>query len=413
MHKFSIKKATIEYISYMTLVFALLFIISQFFFNEIKEKDESETITSTIKFEDDNTKVHVEYPRFKDKNINKIITDILYTYVKDFKSNDKNKSLDITYDLYYFDNYVNVFFDIADTLNNVSNKNILINLDTKNIDYISSIYDRDYLDNEIKEQVFYKYSNSIYEKIKDENINNFTYYINENELDVYINNIEFEEIDYIPNIQIVFKTNTEINDNDYEGKKYIAFTYDDGPSEYTSDLLKTLEANKSSATFFMIGNRINNFEETVKEIYKSNSEMGTHTYSHKDLSAITEKDIKEEINTSNVIYYNITGENYKYIRPPYGKYNKAINDYNMKVILWNIDPKDWLVKDSNIIYNNVIKNACDGCIVLMHDIYPETIEATKKLIPELNEKGYEVVSISKLLELKQYNNENNIISYIK
>ena len=73
-----------------------------------------------------------------------------------------------------------------------------------------------------------------------------------------------------------------------------------------------------------------------------------------------------------------------------------------KIVTWNIDTKDWLNRDSEVIYNNVINNACDGCIVLMHDIYEESIEATKKLIPKLHEMGYEIVSISDLARIKNY-----------
>ena len=84
------------------------------------------------------------------------------------------------------------------------------------------------------------------------------------------------------------------------------------------------------------------------------------------------------------------------------------------IVLWNIDPKDWLVKDSKKVYNSVLKHACDGCIVLMHDLYPTTIEAVKMLIPKLNNMGYEIVSISDLLKYKNYNLKNGeIIRKIK
>ncbi len=414
MHKINIKKAAVEYLSYITLLFALLLVASTIFYKEDTVEEENLSVSSVIEYSDDITKVHVEYPRFKDNKINKIVTDNIYSYVKKFRTNENNKVLDITYDLYYIkDEFVNINFYIENTLDNIKNKNILINLKNKKIDYITSVYDRDYLDNEIKEQVYYKYSSQIYEKIKNETINNFTYIMDDNKIDVYFNNIKFEDIEYIPNISIVFNTNTSINDNDYEGKKYIAFTYDDGPSEYTSEILKTLELNKSSATFFMIGNRMKKFESTILDIESSGSEIGTHTYSHKNLTLISADEVEKEINSSSIIYNKMTGNNYKYIRPPYGKYDGKLNKYNLKVILWNIDPKDWLVKDSDKIYNNVIKNACDGCIVLMHDIYPETVEASKKLIPALNEKGYEVVSVTKLLEIKGYNDEIKEISYIK
>lgn len=157
-----------------------------------------------------------------------------------------------------------------------------------------------------------------------------------------------------------------------------------------------------------------NFENTVRNIYYSNSEIGSHSYSHKNLSLLNSVELEEDLSKTNKIFNEITGDNLKYVRTPYEYYNDYLFNTNYTIITWNIDPKDWLVRDSKTIYNNVIKNACDGCIVVMHDIYPQTLEATKMLIPELNEMGYDIVSISKLIEIKEYNiAENDIISSIK
>ena len=149
-----------------------------------------------------------------------------------------------------------------------------------------------------------------------------------------------------------------------------------------------------------------------ERIYNSNSEIGSHSYSHKDLANISQTELNEELNSTNIIFNAITKDNLKYLRPPYNSYNDNLLNQGYKIISWNIDPKDWLLKDSDKIYNNVISSSCDGCIVIMHDIYEETIEATKKLIPKLNEMGYEVVSISKLAEIKNYNFETNEVTTI-
>ena len=155
-------------------------------------------------------------------------------------------------------------------------------------------------------------------------------------------------------------------------------------------------------------------EEIVKEVYKSSSEVASHTYSHKNLDTLSKDDILKEINSTSIIFNEITNDNIKYIRPPYGNYNDTVKSTNYPIVLWNIDPKDWLVKDSKKVYNSVLKHACDGCIVLMHDLYPTTIEAVKMLIPKLNNMGYEIVSISDLLKYKNYNLKNGeIIRKIK
>lgn len=409
------KNQLYKYFLYISALLVTLFIIVNVFYKE-QAKDLKDVKTSTITYKDELTEVNVEYPRFKDDKINKLITDIIYDYVKEFKKFDTvQKSLIMNYKLYYFDNYVNITFNIENTLEKAKNKNILLNLKNKEISYISSVYDKEYLENEINEIVYYKYQTDVYEKIKESNINNNTYIIDENKIEVYFNNINFENLDYIPYI-IIPLTEDTFNEDEVpdENKKYIAFTFDDGPSKYTKKLLKTLELNDSTATFFMLGNRMKYNEEIVKEVYKSSSEVASHTYSHKNLNKLSKDDILKEINSTSIIFNKITNDNIKYIRPPYGNYNDTVKSTNFPIILWNIDPKDWLVKDSTKVYNSVLKHACDGCIVLMHDLYPTTIEAVKMLIPKLNSLGYEVVSISDLVKYKNYNLKNGeIIRKIK
>lgn len=409
------KNNIIKYIIYMIIVFIILFIIVNLS-NTNEIKNEKEVITSYITYTDEITEINVSYPRFKDEEVTNIIADNIYNYVKEFKTHKENKTLNINYELYYFNNYVNIVYNIENTLSKIKNKNILIDLKNKNISYISNIYDKEYLINEIDNLVKTKYSNEIYNKIINSNINNHTYIIDDNKIDIYFNDIISNDINYVPMITI--KTNDKEIDNSEKvintNTKYISFTFDDGPSKYTIDLLNTLEINNSSATFFMLGNRMKYNSDIVKKVYESNSEIGSHTYSHKRLTNLTDNELYNEINSSEIIYNDITKDKIKYLRPPYGSYNDKIKLLNYNIILWNIDTKDWLNKDSKKIYNTVLNNACDGCIVLMHDIYPETIEAVKMLIPMLKSMNYEVVSISNLIKYKNYNlNNNEVINHIQ
>lgn len=411
------KNNFIKYIIYMSAVFISLFVIVNVYSKYEPKKDE-DVVPSFITYTDELTEINVSYPRFKDDKLNKIVSENIYSYVKDFKSYDKlNKNLNIDYDLYYFDNYLNIVFNIENTLTKIKNKNILIDLKNKKLAYISNLYDKDYLTNEINDIVYSKYSNDIYEKIKLSNIDNHTYVIDNNKIDVYFNDILDKDINYVPKITIKLSESVieleDENNVEVSDKKYIAFTFDDGPSKYTEELLKTLKLNNSSATFFMLGNRMRYNEDIVLSVYNSSSEIGTHTYSHKRLTELSEDELYNEVNSSQIVYNNITKDNIKYLRPPYGSYNDKIKKLGYNIVLWNIDTKDWLVKDSKKIYNSVINNASDGSVVLMHDIYPETIEAVKMLIPALNEMNYEVVSISNLIKNKNYNlSDNEAISHI-
>ena len=410
------KNSICKFIIYIAIVFIALFIATQLLETE-KEKNNDEITTSIITDNNENYTIYVEYPRFHNDNINSIITNIIYSYVKEFKnSKETSKALDISYELYYIKDHINITFHIENTLNNIKNQNIIINLKNEKLEHISNIYDPDYLRETILDLAYYKYSSDIYKLIKASTINNFTYLISDDKIDVYFNNIKFENIDYIPYVTIKLTSDiSNVNETyDETNKKYIAFTYDDGPSKYTYELIKTLELNNSSATFFMLGNRMKNNSEIVKKIYNSNSEIGSHSYSHKNLTNISEEELNNELNSTNIIFNAITKDNIKYLRPPYNSYNDKVLSKGYKVVSWNIDPKDWLLKDSDKIYNRIISSACDGCIVIMHDIYEETIEATKKLIPKLNEMGYEIVSISKLAEIKKYTfKENEITTTIR
>ncbi len=412
------KNNFLKYIIYMSCVFlVLLVVVNLMNVNEIKNKEDA--ISSSIVYNDDNNDINVIYPRFNNDDINNIITSYIYTYVKKFRLNSgSNKVLNISYDLYYFNDYVNVVFNIDNSLSNIKYKNILLDFKNEKLAYISNLYEKDYLINEINSLINLKYSSDIYDKIKNSNVDNHTYIIDDNKIDVYFNDIDFGTLSYIPMVSIISDNNSETvskDDNlDNSDKKFIAFTFDDGPGKYTSELIDTLELNNSSATFFMLGNRMKYNTDIVKKVYNSNSEIGTHTYSHKRLTSLSNDEIYNEINSSEIIFNDITGDHLKYLRPPYGSYNDHIKGLGYNIILWNIDPKDWLTRDSKKIYNSVLNNACDGCIVLMHDIYPETIEAVKMLIPTLNEMNYEVVSISNLIYNKNHIlSKDEVISHVK
>ena len=412
------KNNFLKYIIYMSCVFlVLLVVVNLMNVNEIK--NEEDAVSSSIVYNDDNNDINVIYPRFNNDDINNIITSYIYTYVKKFRLNSgSNKVLNIRYDLYYFNDYVNVVFNIDNSLSNIKYKNILLDFKNEKLAYISNLYEKDYLINEINSLINLKYSSDIYDKIKNSNVDNHTYIINDNKIDVYFNDIDFGTLSYIPMVSIIGDNNSETvskDDNlDNSDKKFIVFTFDDGPGKYTSELIDTLELNNSSATFFMLGNRMKYNTDIVKKVYNSNSEIGTHTYSHKRLTSLSNDEIYNEINSSEIIFNDITGDHLKYLRPPYGSYNDHIKDLGYNIILWNIDPKDWLTRDSKKIYNSVLNNACDGCIVLMHDIYPETIEAVKMLIPTLNEMNYEVVSISNLIYNKNHIlSKDEVISHVK
>lgn len=112
-----------------------------------------------------------------------------------------------------------------------------------------------------------------------------------------------------------------------------------------------------------------------------------------------------EINDTNNAIKSIIGVNPKIIRPPYGNVNKNI-DMKMPVVLWNIDTLDWKYRDKNKVADAIVKNAHDGAIVLMHDIYKSSVEGALMAMERLKDEYY-FVTIEEMAALKNIKLENN------
>lgn len=209
------------------------------------------------------------------------------------------------------------------------------------------------------------------------------------------------------NENITSNPNTPILD---KNKKTIAITFDDGPHKYTKPILETLQENHMNATFFQVGTNMLGKDNIIKQILEQGNEIGSHSYSHKSLTSIKKDALEKEINYFNNIYYGITSNNTSLLRPPYGNINNDIQSkLNYSFILWSVDPEDWKYKDAQKIAENVLSEVEDGDIVLLHDIHLTTSEALKIILPELYVRDYQVVTVSKLAELKNYSLEKNKI----
>ena len=131
-------------------------------------------------------------------------------------------------------------------------------------------------------------------------------------------------------------------------------------------------------------------------------EIGNHMYSHKIITKLPKKTIKEEISKTDNLIYEITKEYPTLIRPSYGIYNNKIKRIiDRPIILWNIDTLDWKYHNSNKIANKVFNNINKGNIILMHDIYSATANSLEIIIPKLLEEDFQFVTVSELLS---YNN---------
>ncbi len=187
----------------------------------------------------------------------------------------------------------------------------------------------------------------------------------------------------------------------YGNKKAICLTYDDGPSANTAAILDTLEQNGGLATFFVVGNRVKSYSKTINRARTMGCQIGNHSYSHAFYSGLTSKEIRQQIKKCNAAVEKAVGEAPVITRTPGGNASDAVKKaVGMPVILWNVDTQDWKTRNAESVYREVMRHAKDGNIVLMHDLYASTAEASKRFIPKLVEQGFQLVTVEEMALLK-------------
>ncbi len=190
-------------------------------------------------------------------------------------------------------------------------------------------------------------------------------------------------------------------------KKTVALSFDDGPGIYTESVIDELNKFNMKATFFELGSMMQRYPDIVRKVKDSGFEIGSHGYSHKSFVKLKLDGTIEELNKTNEIYKNITGEDIKLVRPPYGAINSTIKEgINTVFVRWNVDSLDWKVKDERYV-ENIMSVLKDGDIILAHDIHKSTLDNLNTLLTRLYNEGFQVVSISELASLKGVNLENN------
>ncbi|MDL2220435.1 polysaccharide deacetylase family protein [Eubacteriales bacterium OttesenSCG-928-N14] len=190
-------------------------------------------------------------------------------------------------------------------------------------------------------------------------------------------------------------------------KPMVALTFDDGPAKTTPKILKILEENGGVGTFCMVGNRVKNYEDVVKQVVAQGSEISTHTWDHKKLTGMSEEEILKELKDSCDTIEAVSGVRPRFLRPPYGSVNdkveKVCKEQGIAIVNWSIDTEDWKTRNADKTYDAIMKDVKDGSIILCHDLHPETGEAMERVIPELVRRGYQLVTVSELVEYREGN----------
>lgn len=200
-----------------------------------------------------------------------------------------------------------------------------------------------------------------------------------------------------------------------EGPKYVALTFDDGPKgKITQTLLDGLKARGVHASFFLIGDLAEQYPELVRRMDREGHQIGLHTYDHlASLAGITQEEFQRQIGRSRQVIQEILGEERELmLRPPYGQVDDHLRQWaNCPMVLWSVDPEDWYYQDPAKEIESVCADAKDGAIILLHDTFPETVEAALAIVDRLHQEGYYFVTVEELLRLNGVQPEKGVCYY--
>ena len=190
-----------------------------------------------------------------------------------------------------------------------------------------------------------------------------------------------------------------VEESGVKEKPSIAITFDDGPSSrYTGRLLDGLKERSVKASFFLIGENAEENPVLVERIYKEGHLIGNHTYSHVQMTHLSEEAAVREIEKTDQVISAITGEHVAYMRPPFGAWQREL-EVRMEVlpVLWSVDPLDWTTENVDEIVSKVVTEVEEGDIILLHDCYASSVEAALRIVDILQKEGYEFVTVDRLL----------------
>ncbi|MGW5047501.1 polysaccharide deacetylase family protein [Streptomyces griseoluteus] len=180
----------------------------------------------------------------------------------------------------------------------------------------------------------------------------------------------------------------------------VALTFDDGPTQYTPSILRSLEAHHAVATFFVIGPHALLRPATVRREQRGGDAIGDHTVTHPHLTALTSGRVLSELDGAARDIARVTGHRPTLLRPPFGAYNPRVTAVarreGLAVVMWSLDPRDWKRITPLTIEQRVINHVRPGDIVDLHDRYARTPKALPFILTDLAARGYTFVTIPQL-----------------
>lgn len=192
---------------------------------------------------------------------------------------------------------------------------------------------------------------------------------------------------------------------DKKGKKYVALTFDEGPSENTQQIVKILQEKGAGATFFLSGDAVKKRSDAVKAIARAGFDIGSNSYSDVDLSGLSGDDLRNQLTRGFDAISKAADVSTALLRPPYGAFSEQdwaqAMDLVSVVVTWNIDSGDWTLPGAQAVADTVVGSVSNGNIVLLTDnssTSAQTVEALPLIIDRLQAEGYELLSLSDLIK---------------
>ena len=175
------------------------------------------------------------------------------------------------------------------------------------------------------------------------------------------------------------------NLSEHEEQMRVALTFDDGPRGV-------------HASFFMVGENAAANPELVERIYEEGHLIGNHTYSHQQLTTLSEEAATQELTKTQEVLEQITGEWPLYVRPPFGSWNRELEgEVSMLPVLWSVDSLDWTTTNTAEIVRRVVTQVKEDDIILMHDYYASSVEAALQVVDQLQTAGFTFVTADELI----------------
>ena len=187
-------------------------------------------------------------------------------------------------------------------------------------------------------------------------------------------------------------------------EKYVALTFDDGPSgRYTRHLLEGLRERDVKATFFLCGYRIAQYPELTRQLHAEGHEIGYHGYSHQIMAQMSRRDIARELQDTQALLPETCAP--QFLRPPEGKPSDALIQVararQLAVLSWSVDPRDWATRDTLAVEREVLRQVKDGDVILLHDMSDSSVTAALEIVDRLQGEGFTFVTVSELIEARR------------